>query len=243
MKPPVEAPTSSARRPAGSIPKASSAFASLMPPRDTYGGASATATSASSATSSPGLRRRAGRPRARRRRSRRRRPGSATRTGRARPAECRAAACPRAGEYPQAANQPCMTTLLVGVGGHARRAVPLRHLAADAPHRRARVVHGRHQHRRAASCWACWWPSTGSTATSARPSESGFLGGFTTFSTFSVQIVLEVDSGEPGARRLVPARVRDRRRGGRHRRLRAGPQTGMSRASVRHVTHTALGQG
>ena len=26
----------------------------------------------------------------------------------------------------------------------------------------------------------------------------GFLGGFTTFSTFSVQIVLEVDGGEPG---------------------------------------------
>jgi CrcB protein len=26
----------------------------------------------------------------------------------------------------------------------------------------------------------------------------GFLGGFTPFSTFSVQIVLEVDSGEPG---------------------------------------------
>ena len=26
----------------------------------------------------------------------------------------------------------------------------------------------------------------------------GFLGGFSTFSTFSVQIVLEVDSGEPG---------------------------------------------
>ncbi|MGI8461841.1 MAG: fluoride efflux transporter FluC [Solirubrobacterales bacterium] len=27
----------------------------------------------------------------------------------------------------------------------------------------------------------------------------GFLGGFTTFSTFSVQIVLEVDGGRPGA--------------------------------------------
>ena len=26
----------------------------------------------------------------------------------------------------------------------------------------------------------------------------GFLGGFTTFSTFSVQVVLEVDGGEPG---------------------------------------------
>lgn len=26
----------------------------------------------------------------------------------------------------------------------------------------------------------------------------GFLGGFTTFSTFSVQVVLEVDAGEPG---------------------------------------------
>ena len=60
MNPPVEAPTSSADRPPGSIPKASSAFASFTPPRETNGGASATATSASSATSSPGFR--AGRP-------------------------------------------------------------------------------------------------------------------------------------------------------------------------------------
>ena len=60
MKPPVEAPTSSARRPLGSIPKASSALASFTPPRETNGGGSVTATSASSATSSPGLR--AGRP-------------------------------------------------------------------------------------------------------------------------------------------------------------------------------------
>ena len=37
MKPPVEAPTSSAARPGGSIPKASSAAASLCPPRLTYG--------------------------------------------------------------------------------------------------------------------------------------------------------------------------------------------------------------
>ena len=46
MKPPVDAPTSSARRPLGSIPKASSAFASFTPPRDTNGGGSVTATSA-----------------------------------------------------------------------------------------------------------------------------------------------------------------------------------------------------
>ncbi len=37
MKPPVEAPTSSAIRPAGSISNASSAAASLCPPRLTYG--------------------------------------------------------------------------------------------------------------------------------------------------------------------------------------------------------------
>ena len=39
MKPPVDAPTSSASRPRTSTPKASSAFASLSPPRETYCGA------------------------------------------------------------------------------------------------------------------------------------------------------------------------------------------------------------
>ena len=33
----------------------------------------------------------------------------------------------------------------------------------------------------------------------------GFLGGFTTFSTFSVQIVLEVEAGEPGRAALYLA--------------------------------------
>jgi CrcB protein len=33
----------------------------------------------------------------------------------------------------------------------------------------------------------------------------GFLGGFTTFSTFSVQVVLEVDAGEPGRAALYLA--------------------------------------
>ncbi len=42
VKPPVEAPTSSARRPAGSTPKASRALASLIPPRETNAGLSAT---------------------------------------------------------------------------------------------------------------------------------------------------------------------------------------------------------
>jgi hypothetical protein len=59
------------------------------------------------------------------------------------------------------------------------------------------VVDGRDQHPGASSS-ACWSPSTGSTATYARRSESASWAGFTTFSTFSVQIVLEVDSGEPG---------------------------------------------
>ena len=38
MKPPVEAPTSTASRPVTSIANASSAFASLWPARETYGG-------------------------------------------------------------------------------------------------------------------------------------------------------------------------------------------------------------
>ena len=42
MKPPVDAPTSRQTRPAGSISNASSAAASLWPPRLTYGSRSAT---------------------------------------------------------------------------------------------------------------------------------------------------------------------------------------------------------
>ena len=38
MKPPVEAPTSTQSRPAGSTPSASSPCASFSPPRETYGG-------------------------------------------------------------------------------------------------------------------------------------------------------------------------------------------------------------
>ena len=55
MKPPVEAPTSRQRRPAGSTAVASSALASLRPPRETNSGAASTATATSSGTSSPGL--------------------------------------------------------------------------------------------------------------------------------------------------------------------------------------------
>ena len=55
MNPPVEAPTSRHRRPAGSNSKAASAFASFWPPRETNRGPSATSTLTSSATIWPGL--------------------------------------------------------------------------------------------------------------------------------------------------------------------------------------------
>ena len=42
MKPPVDAPTSRQSRPVTSIPNASSAFASLCPARETYGGGAST---------------------------------------------------------------------------------------------------------------------------------------------------------------------------------------------------------
>src|SRR3954452_6744683 len=55
VKPPVEAPTSRQRRPAGSTPSASSALRSLIPPRETYGGGASTPSSTSGSTSWPGL--------------------------------------------------------------------------------------------------------------------------------------------------------------------------------------------
>ena len=55
MKPPVEAPTSSALRPSTSSSSASSAFASLTPPRETYGGGPSTSSSTSASTSWPGF--------------------------------------------------------------------------------------------------------------------------------------------------------------------------------------------
>ena len=42
MKPPVEAPTSTQSRPAGSTPSPSSPCASFSPPRETYGGGRST---------------------------------------------------------------------------------------------------------------------------------------------------------------------------------------------------------
>src|SRR5439155_16070800 len=55
VKPPVEAPTSSAPRPATSTPEDASALASLIPPRETYAGACSTLSCSSASTSSPGL--------------------------------------------------------------------------------------------------------------------------------------------------------------------------------------------
>jgi hypothetical protein len=56
VKPPVEAPMSSARRPRGSMANVSSACASLTPPRPTYGWSGvASATCASAATGAPAL--------------------------------------------------------------------------------------------------------------------------------------------------------------------------------------------
>ncbi len=49
MNPPVDAPTSRQSRPATSTPNASSAFASLCPARETYGGGATTSSSMSSA--------------------------------------------------------------------------------------------------------------------------------------------------------------------------------------------------
>ena len=62
VKPPVEAPTSSARRSSTANSSASRALASLIPPRETNGGRATTSTSTSSATSWPGFsaRRRSG---------------------------------------------------------------------------------------------------------------------------------------------------------------------------------------
>ena len=55
MKPPVEAPTSSARAPVGSSPNRSSAASSLSPPRDTNRGRSSTSTASCGATRRDGF--------------------------------------------------------------------------------------------------------------------------------------------------------------------------------------------
>ena len=51
MKPPVEAPTSRQSRPATSMPSASSALSSLIPPRETKRGPASTISAASGSTS------------------------------------------------------------------------------------------------------------------------------------------------------------------------------------------------
>ena len=93
MNPPVEAPTSSARRPATGTPSASSAFASLIPPRETYGGGATTSSSTSAATSWPGF-------------SARRRPGPRCTS----PASTAAAARERDGNNPRSASRESSRT-------------------------------------------------------------------------------------------------------------------------------------
>ena len=56
VKPPVDAPTSRQTRPVGSISNASSAAASLWPPRETYGSRSTRSSGVVGSTRSPGLR-------------------------------------------------------------------------------------------------------------------------------------------------------------------------------------------
>ena len=97
MKPPVDAPTSSARRPSTSTPSASSAFASLTPPRDTYGAGRATSSSTSAATSWPGF-------------SARRRPGPRCTS----PASTAAAARERDGNSPRSASRESSRTRAIG---------------------------------------------------------------------------------------------------------------------------------
>ena len=91
VNPPVEAPRSRQSRPAGSTPNASSAFASLTPARETYGGGRSTSSGAS--TRRPA--RRASRGRARAPPSRAPAPAPGSRRGRARRAARRAACASR----------------------------------------------------------------------------------------------------------------------------------------------------
>ena len=103
MKPPVEAPTSSARRPATSSPNASSALASLIPPRETYAGASASSSRTSSGTSWPGF-------------SARRRSGSRSTS----PASTEAAARLREGNIPRSERSESSLTRFMWLGGKVR---------------------------------------------------------------------------------------------------------------------------
>ena len=95
VKPPVEAPTSRQRRPPGSTPKASSAFASLIPPRETNGGAALDDQLGVLGDQLPRLASPGARRRARRRPAPRPRRACATRRARAAPAGCRGGASAR----------------------------------------------------------------------------------------------------------------------------------------------------